>query len=317
MRIRIYLLINLSINFILANSGDLEDFKKQYFFNLSEVPSQNFKRVGSYPYIAGDTFRNICHHIYDETDVLFDTAKIKDGDLVFVNTHFLDLFIKYEFNKIKNRFFLITHNSNIACPSRFIDLLENNKVILWFGNNPDCNHVKFIPLPLGLANLHWAHGNINLVKKIIQSESNKKHLLISNFTLNTNISERGHAYNHFINNDYCYFPKKKKYNEYLQDLRDSKFCLNPFGSGKDCHRLWEALLLDCYPITKKSFLDSLYVDLPVIVVNEWKEVTQEFLEEKYLELSKKNFLMEKVYFDYWKDLVFKYRADYLVTKGIK
>jgi hypothetical protein len=42
------------------------------------------------------------------------------------------------------------------------------------------------------------------------------------------------------------------------------FVLSPFGNGYDCHRTWEALLLGCIPIMKKSRIDSLFKYLPVL-----------------------------------------------------
>jgi hypothetical protein len=56
-----------------------------------------------------------------------------------------------------------------------------------------------------------------------------------------------------------------------------KYVISPFGNGLDCHRTWEALLLGCIPIVKKSELDTMYEGLPVLIVNEWSDVTQELL----------------------------------------
>jgi len=36
---------------------------------------------------------------------------------------------------------------------------------------------------------------------------------------------------------------------------------------------------------------------------DWSECTQEFLEQKYEEMSKKKYRLEKLYFKYWQDKI--------------
>ena len=55
--------------------------------------------------------------------------------------------------------------------------------------------------------------------------------------------------------------------------RDYAFELSPQGNGLDCHRTWEALILNTIPIVRTSSLDPLYEGLPVVVVAEWADVT--------------------------------------------
>ena len=53
-------------------------------------------------------------------------------------------------------------------------------------------------------------------------------------------------------------------------------------------------------------IDSLFDDLPVVIVKSYKEVNKEFLEEKYKEiLNKKNYNFEKLYRKYWIDEIKK------------
>ena len=81
------------------------------------------------------------------------------------------------------------------------------------------------------------------------------------------------------------------------------FVLSPRGAGEDTHRTWEALYVGCIPIVLSSSLDELYQDLPVVVVNNWDEITKDFLEEKIIEhksrKEKNQYCMEKLCFDYW------------------
>ena len=55
------------------------------------------------------------------------------------------------------------------------------------------------------------------------------------------------------------------------------FSVSPWGNGLDCHRTWEDLVLGCIVIVKKSALDPLYKGLPVVIVQDWSEITKENL----------------------------------------
>jgi hypothetical protein len=59
------------------------------------------------------------------------------------------------------------------------------------------------------------------------------------------------------------------------------------------------LLLGCYPIIQHSPLDPLFEDLPVVLINDWKEVTESFLEEKRKIFDEKTWPTEKLYAPYW------------------
>ena len=53
------------------------------------------------------------------------------------------------------------------------------------------------------------------------------------------------------------------------------FVVSPHGNGLDCHRTWESLVLGNIPIVKRSSIDPLYEGLPVVIVDDWREITPE------------------------------------------
>ncbi len=85
------------------------------------------------------------------------------------------------------------------------------------------------------------------------------------------------------------------------------FVLCPEGNGTDCHRTWEALYMGCVPIVTHSLLDPIFQDAPVLIIDDWHEVTKEFLEEKQKEMSSMQFDTEKLYADYWFNLIKSYQ----------
>jgi hypothetical protein len=50
------------------------------------------------------------------------------------------------------------------------------------------------------------------------------------------------------------------------------FVVSPHGNGLDCHRTWESLVLGNIVIVKRSSLDPLYEGLPVVIVEDWREI---------------------------------------------
>lgn len=78
------------------------------------------------------------------------------------------------------------------------------------------------------------------------------------------------------------------------------FVISPHGNGVDCHRTWEALALGCVPIVRTSPLDSLYEELPVLIVSHWSEVTADFL-RRHAENPPRVARPEKLTLAYWQD----------------
>ena len=99
----------------------------------------------------------------------------------------------------------------------------------------------------------------------------------------------------------------------MEELSSCRFVAAPRGNGLDTHRLWEALYVGSYPIVKTSSLDSLYADLPVVIIRDWSEVTEEFLQKKYKELQQKSFSWDKLYLSYWIAM----RKTIVSTEGIQ
>jgi hypothetical protein len=77
------------------------------------------------------------------------------------------------------------------------------------------------------------------------------------------------------------------------------FVISPHGNGYDCHRTWEALVLGNIPIVKTSGLDSLFTDLPILIVNEWNDINQELLNNTILKFKNSNFNYNKLLLSYW------------------
>jgi hypothetical protein len=81
------------------------------------------------------------------------------------------------------------------------------------------------------------------------------------------------------------------------------FVLSPHGHGLDCHRTWESLLLKNIVIVKTSPLDCLYTNLPVLIVNDWTDLSKQLLCSTIDTFKNKQFDYSRLYLSYWKNLI--------------
>lgn len=270
--------------------------------HVADIPTDHLKRVSSYPYISGDTFRAICNHHIDETNQPFDPHAVQTGDIIFVRGYpeFLDQFL-HHLPHITNKFILLTHNMDETMPGKYEYLLNDERIIAWFTQNKGINHPKLIGLPIGIANAYIEHGNTEVLNKILKEISNntKQYLLYVNFRTHTNMKARNKVLEYFKTKPFCTVATPKPWSTYLIDMSYSKFILSPPGNGFDCHRAWEALLMNSIPVMISTPIDDLFDDLPVIIVKNWSQVTKEFLEQQYSKIKQKNYNFKKLYADYW------------------
>lgn len=262
------------------------------------------------PYISGDAFKSICHHCFDDHFTV-DPDLVNDKDLIFVATHLLPGFISKIHSKIKNSYVLITHNSDASAPGKHVDILNDSKIIAWFTQNFDgTKHEKIFPIPIGIANLEWEHGNkfiIDLVKeKLIHKKTEKpKRLIYANFSIQTNPEERSYCENTIKRLNKVYMSKPCSFKKYLNELINTKFVVSPRGNGLDCHRTWEALLMGAIPILTQSSLDPMFKDLNVLIIEDWESLlSPKKLNALYNKMKNNPCDTRKMYFPYWRGFVF-------------
>lgn len=265
----------------------------------------------SYPLITGDTFRSFADHCIDLTTTQVDVEKINQGDIVYVHGDIVGAFIEQIHPHIKNKYILLTHNSDLTMPGLYSYILDDQKLIAWFALNPDIVHPKLYPIPLGHANKFCPSGVISVIDTYAKNKwklyEPKKELLYMNFKLYNNSNKRQIVQDLFEQQGLCVqaYSSTKPFEQFLAEMAHYKFALSPEGVGPDCHRTWEAMMVGCIPIVLHSPLDSLFDDLPVLIIDDWYQVTPEFLEKKYKEMMHKQYNREKLYINYWRDLLQK------------
>lgn len=250
-------------------------------------------------YVTGNGFKEMCDHVID-TWVFKKSIDVKENDLVFVQTDFLEFFFQHIYDNIKNPFILISHNSESSAPGSFVKYLNESKIKVWFGHNCDYSHPKFIPIPIGIANFGQNNSNQWLLEEIAQKPNVDR---IPKVLVNFNNSSFGMKHDIFncLSEKPCVDVLNNE--EYLDNLKKYKFIASPRGKGIDSHRTWEALLMGCIPIISSYEMSSLYSDLNVLVIEDWDEI--EGVLKNYNQSNDGS--REKLSISFWKNLIYNYK----------
>lgn len=253
-------------------------------------------------YITGNKFINICHEYnikFAKTDYVFDGLNelVKSGD-----HHKPTAFV--------------THQSDYGITTEHAKHLPKN--VIWFAENCEVlNDERFVGIPNGLNNMeyvinstsknglytscfsHLADFHNNLYR---QNDKQKvtKNLVYMNFTQDTSFSERTKVYRLFHDKKFVTTKFGIPHEVFAEDVYSHPFTLSPRGNGYDCVRTWESLYLRSIPIIKRNNVMSHFSDLPILFVDEWEQITEEFLLEKLEELKNKDFDLSKAKISYWK-----------------
>lgn len=257
----------------------------------------------------------------------YNFDNLKDNDILYIKTDAIYHFSK-TINKINNKFVLVSGCSDYTIPNdifpnmkEFIDFIENNKIIKWFSQNCIFKHEKIVNLPIGLAyhtpyipELFWifdeegkktpVEQEIDLINIKQKSKPfyERQILIYSNchfFTTTIFGYDRIDAINKIPRNLMQLEKERISRTKTWNNQIEFAFVLSPHGNGLDCHRTWEALILGCIPIVKSSLIDSLYDDLPVLIVNDWTEINQDMLINTINVFKNKTFNFDKLKLNYW------------------
>lgn len=250
--------------------------------------------------ITSDKFIDISHNIISRQKTIINHSP--ERNVFFVKTDYLDFFCSNILPQITYPFFLITHESDISVPGKFEFLLEHPLLKKWFGMNVDIIHEKLQPIPIGLACSIWPHGNLQALISISNKKNKKDKLVYCNYKTNTNTSEREKALfllqeKKFITFDFT----QHIFEEYLDIISQYKYVISPPGNSVDCHRVWESIYLNTIPICLKSVPMVYFRDCPILFINNWSEITEDLLNEKYEVVIKKD--NRKANFNFYKEML--------------
>jgi len=216
-------------------------------------------------------------------------------NIFYCATHNIDKFLQAHPVKMP---VLITHNSDNS-----INFAPPPNVDKWFAQNVNIVSDKIESLPIGLENNRW-FPQINKKAQMtakLQQPKKIKNLAYMNFRLKR-AKERPEIYTKLETKPWI--TKKRGTNgldfeEYLDNVYNHQFVLSPRGNGIDTHRTWECLYMGTIPIERRNINNQYYTDLPICFVDDWDEITEEFLHKEYDRITTSTWNMDKLKFGYW------------------
>lgn len=255
--------------------------------NVNEANTVVYKKLGTYQwsvpislntnFISGYTYNKLCKwSVCPRYTQNFDINSLLEDDLVFLNLDYFESFVNYlSSNNPKNKFILVTQNSDRDFTSQMFESIKGytSKIL---AINCTVSDDMIVKIPIGFNDQATAVLDTKDFTFI-----DKSNLIYMNFKLHHH-SDRPVCYDYFKQFDWVDIENGIiPFGEFYDKLRTFKYCLAPRGTGIDTHRLYESLLFGVIPIAKKSELDDLYENFPILIVNDWNEVTPDFLNDNY------------------------------------
>lgn len=244
--------------------------------------------------------------------IFLNSFKEKRLPIIYIDSDRVKTFFTL-IKEITTPFKLLSHNGDTTFTTE--DVINRPKCVeKWYGQNIDSDNDNIVSLPIGLEREHWskkrykiyAHKHNKIFNYSQLKNNSKNKLLYLNFNPNTNIKKRGWIVPHFKNKEWVVIRMggiRGNIDHYLKDCKESHFVMCPDGNGIDCHRNWEMLYMGVIPVLEKSnFHNKVYKDLPVLIVDSFKELNESLLLNKKNYYNKK-YNKEKLKFSYWENII--------------
>jgi hypothetical protein len=217
-----------------------------------------------------------------------------------------------ELHNVNKRVIVITHSSDIPADQTLYDMMPST-VVKWFSQNVTYYGETLHGIPIGLENaqrkeFHHQDKPAKILAKA-KTEKTYKNLCYLNCSIWTHHEERSKCYRHIVNRPWATTvtnPNIMDFDGFIDNIYRHKFVACPRGNGIDTHRTWETLYLDSIPIEIQNGNNIFWRDLPICLVQNWNDVTEEFLNKEYDRIMHRGWNLDKLDFSYWANLINNY-----------
>lgn len=254
-------------------------------------------------YLNAATYEDMCDYSIIPPEGKNITNEMMERDsIIFCKTDFID-YLFSSISKSKHKYVIVTHHSDYPIDSHRFSKKPNN-VVKWFAINATHTNECLVSIPLGLK----THKGIYLeeryktnwfVGEIDRLRNNEKDTILYCNWGPTNVYRNDIQKNLISNGLSCKIESNISFENYVENMSRCKFVISPPGNGIDCHRTWESLYMGCIPIVIKNKIYDEWSELPILQVDSYNNLTYDILES----FSRKNFRYEKLYTNYWRDII--------------
>jgi hypothetical protein len=269
-------------------------------------PDFTLDTSGTLPFISGANLVLFADHVYDIH--VRKIEEVKSGDVVYVKTDVIDEFFIKIYPKIRNKFVLITHNSDHPTDKEHKRYLDREKILAWFGQNPGFEHSKHFPIPIGMENPIHNPRKLDFIRSVNDSQlipwEKRKYLLYINFNQGTNPNARNSLIERFRNSPGVLISEQRvDYETYMNTIGDSKFVLCPRGNGLDTHRYYETILMGSIPVVENSTLFKIFRESETLVLTNLSSLTIESLKNHSQNVKSETFSKKIIMWETWRDRI--------------
>ena len=263
-----------------------------------------------------DYLPDLCDYVIDSPDeyylkqglkpkhrnIIWNPRTIKDGSVIFVRNLLIHNFFQQVYPLINCKFYLVNSRAGFDIGIQYKQFLNDDKIIKWIGTNIMWSHNKVIKVPIGFeenercingtGSNNGAHegGDQNTLREIYSNKTlfeTKKNKILLPWCGVTH--QNRNNINYLSTYDFVEIIPKIRFKNYMEKLNEYKFVIVPRGTGQDTHRFWETLFVNSVPIVQKSGLEDFYDKFPCIIVDSFKDITPELINNfKYDKNKAKN-----------------------------
>jgi hypothetical protein len=241
-------------------------------------PQQKSNRVMSGEGLYNTAKQSYCSRY--ENGINFVPTALQENDLVFLNLDMMDDFMKVveAAPQPVPKFILMTQNADTSFSNRHLERLRPyvNKIYAINDTTDDDSLVRTIPIG-------WNDQTCHILSEFPTS-CPKEHLLYMNFLIGTNPPKRQACFDAFVGKPFVFHEDGVSKERFHDSLCRSCYVLSPEGTGIDCHRVYESLYVGTIPILKRTDspkMNRFYETLPVLLCDDWNNINESFLKEKY------------------------------------
>ncbi len=242
--------------------------------------------------------------IWDLDNIFVDYSK--NPRIIFVRSDIncLNFFTRKVLGRLDNDCALVTASHDLTMPLGFhrkfeLDwqtIVNNEHVKYWFTENRDLIHPKIRAIPLGLPHPDlpsWIKGvgttgsvwySDDIVKNPLKVTRTNKvfscwydRMGHSSGTCTQDDNERSQAYEHISvwPDIFDWHPPSLTRRDFIKKLGEYEFVLCPHGGGLDPNpKCWESLIMKAIPIVKKNSITEALEHLPIVIVENWEDITR-------------------------------------------
>ncbi len=287
---------------------------------LHETQLEVSKTFGPFSEVCDHSFysNGKMHFIDDVNTFQMDLRNVfQKGDLIFVDSGSLDVFLSVIHPLIEDPYLLVTQKvfdgtSKGALKTVFYD----NKIASVFsGDMPLSYKSKFYSIPILQKNLDGGSyfqtredKEFDDIKSLFIDDKEKE-LLITEGSNTTNS-----AFAKFFEFEpFCMFYQDPKdlegENVWEQEksfsnlVKASRFLAAPKGKKCSSEYVFAGLEKGTIPVISHGAADRMLVGLPVLYMNDYREMNRYYLLKQHMRLTDSAFTLDKLSFSYWENLL--------------